>query len=268
MRRRRDIGSGVDVQAYRRVRDGFLDLQYRAQATRLGEEAGAAEGLANAELALAEPSDDGISKQLSDFWDAWSDLANAPDDTAARQALVEQASSLAEAFRTVDEQLALVGPRPLEEFDALTAPGGRVEQIADEIGQLNETIRKFVTAGDPPNDLLDRRDLLLDELSTARPGLRGGPRRRLAARDLRRARRPAAGRRHAGRCPPPRCRRPSGRLGALQAPRRPGGRIDAYRRELNAVAATMADAVNGVHSPAGVFSFTGGAAAEHARRSP
>ena len=31
------LGSGVDVQAYRRVRDTFLDLQYRAQATRLGE---------------------------------------------------------------------------------------------------------------------------------------------------------------------------------------------------------------------------------------
>src|SRR4051794_1561026 len=37
------IGSGVDVLAYRRVRDGFLDLQYRAQATRLGEEAGVAQ---------------------------------------------------------------------------------------------------------------------------------------------------------------------------------------------------------------------------------
>src|SRR5918998_4573561 len=51
------IGAGVDVQAYRRVRDTFLDLQYRAQATRLGEEKGIAEGLGRAELALAEPSD-------------------------------------------------------------------------------------------------------------------------------------------------------------------------------------------------------------------
>src|SRR4029453_15007352 len=29
------LGSGVDVQAYRRVRDGFIDLQYRAQNTSL-----------------------------------------------------------------------------------------------------------------------------------------------------------------------------------------------------------------------------------------
>ena len=160
------LGSGVDVQAYRRVRDGFLDLQYRAQATRLGEEAGVAEGLANAELALAEPSDDGINTQLSDFWDAWSDLHNAPDDAAARQALVEQANSLAEAFHIVDDQLELAGQHAADEFATLTAPGGKVEQIAQELAQLNDTIKRFVTAGDAPNDLMDRRDMLLDELSS------------------------------------------------------------------------------------------------------
>src|SRR3954470_3698944 len=109
------IGSGVDVQAYRRVRDTFLDLQYRAQATRLGEEAGRAEGLDRAELALAEPSDDGINKQLSEFWDAWSDLANGAHDSAARQALVERASALAGAFGTVDSQFDLVGRQAAQE---------------------------------------------------------------------------------------------------------------------------------------------------------
>src|ERR1700750_552173 len=29
------LGSGVDVQQYRRIRDGFIDLQYRAQNTSL-----------------------------------------------------------------------------------------------------------------------------------------------------------------------------------------------------------------------------------------
>src|SRR3954463_7334312 len=39
------IGAGGDVLPSRRTRDTFLDLQYRAQATRLGNEAGKAEGL-------------------------------------------------------------------------------------------------------------------------------------------------------------------------------------------------------------------------------
>src|SRR5918994_5082522 len=70
------IGSGVDVLAYRRIRDTFLDLQYRAQATPLGEEAGKAEGLDRAELALAEPGETGINQKLSDFWSAWGDLSD------------------------------------------------------------------------------------------------------------------------------------------------------------------------------------------------
>ena len=44
-------------------------------------------------------SDDGINTQLSNFWDAWSDFANAPEDSAARQALVEQGSALADVLR-------------------------------------------------------------------------------------------------------------------------------------------------------------------------
>ncbi|HWT23595.1 MAG TPA: flagellar hook-associated protein FlgK [Solirubrobacteraceae bacterium] len=253
------IGSGVDVQAYRRVRDGFLDLQYRAQATRLGEERGIAEGLGRAELALAEPSDDGLSSRLSDFWDAWSGLANAPEDSAARQAVIEQGQSLAGAFKTVDDQLALVRSQAAEEYATLTASGGRIEQIAGEIGQLNDTIKRFVTAGDPPNDLMDRRDVLLDELSTLAQvsvedlgtgSLRvtfGGP----------------------GDPPlvddttvnfPPALSAPSGRLGALRdLAAEPGGRIAQLRSDLNGVAETLAGAVNRLHP--GFFSFTPGAAA-------
>jgi flagellar hook-associated protein 1 len=258
------LGTGVDVQAYKRVRDGFLDLQYRAQATRLGEEAGVAQGLANAELALAEPSDNGINTQLADFWDAWSDVANAPDDAAARQALVEQAGSLAEAFRIVDEQLAIAGGQAAEEYATLTAPGGKVAQIADEIARLNDTIKRFVTAGDPPNDLMDRRDVLLDELSSLG---------QVSVEDLGTGSlRVTFG--GAGDPPlvddttvsfPPALSAPSGRVGALRdLSAVPGGLIDSYRTELGTIAQAMADTVNAVHGSGGgpaFFSYTPGAAA-------
>jgi flagellar hook-associated protein 1 len=252
------IGSGVDVQAYRRVRDTFLDLQYRAQATRLGEESGRAEGLDRAELALAEPSDNGINQQLAEFWDSWSDLANGAHDSAARQALIEQASALAEAFGTVDQQLELVGRQAAEEYAALTAPGGEIAQIGGDIARLNDTIRKFVTAGDPPNDLLDQRDLLLDRLaelgqtSVVDMGdgsievTFGGPGDPPMI--------DATGY-HA-----PALSSPGGRLQALRdLSEVPGGVIDSYRLELSDVARKVADAVNAVHSSAGgpdFFSYT------------
>ena len=52
------LGAGVDVDQYRRIRDGFLDAQFRAQSMRLGYQTTTAATLANAEIALAEPGDD------------------------------------------------------------------------------------------------------------------------------------------------------------------------------------------------------------------
>jgi flagellar hook-associated protein 1 len=167
------IGSGVDVQSFRRIRDGFIDLQYRAQNTNLQDWKARSSALEQAEAALAEPGDNGINTQLSKFWDAWSDLSNAqaPDDQAAKQALVEQAQSLGDAFSTVRAQMSLVQQQTQAQYDDLTRPasgtdsGGDIAQTATELAQLNDTIKRYITVGDTPNDLLDRRDLLLDKLS-------------------------------------------------------------------------------------------------------
>src|ERR1700742_3923952 len=51
------LGSGVDVTGYVRVRDQFLDAQYRGQNTNLQEQGAKADALNTAELSLAEPGD-------------------------------------------------------------------------------------------------------------------------------------------------------------------------------------------------------------------
>src|SRR3954463_4777836 len=82
------LGTGVDVQGFRRVRDQFLDSQFRAQNTNVSEWNAKASGLDSAELSLAEPGENGINKALSDFWDSWSDLTHAPNGESAKQALL------------------------------------------------------------------------------------------------------------------------------------------------------------------------------------
>jgi flagellar hook-associated protein 1 len=240
------IGAGVDVLAYRRIRDTFLDLQYRAQATRLGEEAGRAEGLDRAELALAEPSENGINKQLSEFWSAWGDLANAADDPAARTSLLEKADSLAGAFGIIDAQLALVGQQAADEYATLTAPDGEIDQIGREIAALNDTIKRFVTAGDPPNDLMDQRDLLLDKLAAL--GTTSVVSNADGSVDVTFGGAAAPMIDAAGYHAEPLGANPGGRLGALKdLSTVPGGLIDSYRVELGAVAQTLADSVNALH---------------------
>ena len=55
------LGSGVDVTSFSRVRDQFLDSQYRAQNTGLQQQKARADGLNNAELSLSEPGTSGVS---------------------------------------------------------------------------------------------------------------------------------------------------------------------------------------------------------------
>src|SRR3954451_7640275 len=159
------LGTGVNVQQYTRIRDAFLDLQYRAQNMQVRDQQTRSTQIDQVELALSEPGDNGIASQLAKFWNGWADLSNSPDDIAARQALIEQGKNLAAAFKTVDTQLTTVKSQATAEYASLTGAGGDVVSTANEIATLNAAIKQFTANGDSPNDLMDRRDNLLDKLS-------------------------------------------------------------------------------------------------------
>jgi flagellar hook-associated protein 1 FlgK len=261
------LGSGVDVLAYQRVRDTFLDLQFRGQNSVLGEQAARSEALDRAELTLAEPGENGISKRLSEFWDAWSALAGAPNDPAAQGALLAKGAGLADAFASVKAQLALAQGDAAAEYADLTrasGPGvapGEIEATARELAGLNDTIKKFVTAGDTPNDLLDKRDALLDKLSkygqvsttanadgtvdvafggVAAPPLVAGTAVNWSG--------------------PPAGWNPGGRLGGLLSLSQPGGGIDSFVTELDTIANTVITSVNGSLAAGTPPFFTGNSA--------
>src|SRR3954466_5877097 len=87
------MGTGVGIEAFRRIRTLFLDLQYRAQAMQVGDQETQSQQLDQIEMGLAEPSENGISNELTNVWNGWADLSNSPDDPAARQALIDQAKN-------------------------------------------------------------------------------------------------------------------------------------------------------------------------------
>ena len=253
------LGTGVEVTAYRRIRDTFLDLQFRAQSMRLGGYAAQSRSLDQVELALAEPGSNGIAAQLERFWSGWSDLANTPDSAATRQALVEHARALAQGFATLDGQMATVAQQAADEYAAIVAPGGEVALIAGEVAQLNASIRAAVTSGSQPNDLLDRRDLLLDRLATLGQVSTSDPGDGTLTVSFGDAASPLV----AGTTVtwPQALTAPGGKLGALTAL---APTIAGYRSDLNAAARTLADAVNAIHnggSGTDFFTYTPGAEA-------
>jgi flagellar hook-associated protein 1 FlgK len=257
------LGTGVTVEGYTRVRDAFLDLQYRAQNMQVGDQQTRSTQLDQVELSLSEPGDNGIASQLSKFWNGWADLSNSPDDVAARQALIDQAKNLAASFQTVDTQLTTVKSQANSEYAALTGPSGDVQAIASEISTLNGAIKQFTANGDQPNDLLDRRDQLLDKLSLLGQvrvtDLGNGS----IQVDLGDAAQPLVD--DTTVTWPQALAAPGGKLGALIDIGKTGGTIDSYRTDLNTVVKTIADAVNNLHNPGGTgtnfFTYTAGAEA-------
>jgi flagellar hook-associated protein 1 FlgK len=258
-----NLGTGVTVEGYRRMRDGFLDLQYRAQAMQVGDQQTKSRQLDQVELVLAEPSNNGIAAQLSKFWNGWADLSNSPDDVAARQALIDQGKNLAAAFKTVDAQLTTVKTQAASEYAALTGTGGDVPAIANEIAQLNAAIKQFTANGDAPNDLLDRRDQLLDKLSNlgqVRVTDLGGGTIQVNLGD---AAAPIVN--DTTVTWPQALTNPGGQLGALLTISQTGGTIDTYRTDLNNMVKSLATAVNALHNPGGTgtnfFNTTAGSEA-------
>lgn len=256
------LGTGVDVTSYRRIRDSFLDLQFRAQNMQVGYGTARAGALEQAEMRLSEPGDNGISARLSSFWGSWSNLANAPEGGAARGALIEDARTLVSSINALDDGLRTVMTQSAQELSILTGAGGELEGIARELAALNGAIRDSQRVGAQPNDLLDRRDLLLDKLSSlaqvsvAEDGA-GSIRVTLGG---------AAAPLVDGTTvtwPAPAMPNPGGRIGALMDAGSATGTIASYRADLAGFAQALTTQVNATYNPAaGVdfFSYDAGTA--------
>lgn len=254
------IGTGVDVTAISRIRDVFLDVQYRAQATTLGDAAARAGSLDQAQLAFAEPSEDGIGAQLQKFWSSWSDVANAPTSQPAREALIANAQALTQMFGTVSSQLSTVASQAAQEYATETGPSGDVALWAKQLAGLNTAISDAVSTGQTPSDLMDQRDQLIDKLSSlAQVSVTdlGNGAQKIDFGGVTLVDPSAPG----GYTWPQTLTSPGGKLGALLSLSSPSGPVLTYRSQLDAVAASLVSSVNALHTSTPFFDPAGTTAA-------
>ncbi|AVQ44425.1 flagellar hook-associated protein FlgK [Clostridium botulinum] len=156
------VGTGVQIVAINRVRDSFLDYQTRVELGVEGQFASRNKFLSQIENILNEPTDVGISKLFGKMFDAWHDLSLNPQTSNARSVVMEQASALADELNHTFNELSKLKENTQREIQQTVF---EVNSILDQINQLNQEIIQVKVAGQQPNDLMDRRDLLLDKLS-------------------------------------------------------------------------------------------------------
>ena len=156
------LGTGVTVQEVERVRDNFLDGQLRTEMSGLGRYQAQNDALSEVETIFNEPSDTGLNNMLNTFFNDWQELSKNAESIPIRTSLVQDAVTLTDQFNHLYTQLETVkgNLNDLQQIDV-----GDINSKAQQIADLNVQIQNLITAGEQPNDLLDRRDALLDDLS-------------------------------------------------------------------------------------------------------
>lgn len=156
------IGYGVEVLGVNQIRDPFLDVRYRMEMSNLGTEDKKLEILEKINGIMDEfGKDNAVDDQFSDFFKQLSTMASTKDsnDNLARSS----AKTLTDMIRKYADQLTDVK----ENLETNTK--GDVDDINDILGniqKLNASIKKGQTHGNSSLELLDQRNLLIDELST------------------------------------------------------------------------------------------------------
>ncbi len=156
------LGTGVEFDSITRVREKFLDDQYRNENTNFGSWSIQRDTLEKLEAIVNEPSDTGFRTVMDNFYKSWSDLSKNPEDVTARRIVKETTLALTDAMNQISRQLDSLS----QDLDSnIAVKSNEIQGYLGNIANLNSAIVKVESLGDNANDLRDQRDLMADKLS-------------------------------------------------------------------------------------------------------
>lgn len=157
------IGTGVKTMTVERMYDQFLVDRVR-NATSSSSNLDIFSEYAGRVADVLGDADAGLNGSLENFFNAVQDVANDPTSTPARQLLLSEAESLVDRFQYLDSQLSQTRAEVNGQLETLA---GEVNSLSQAIADINQQIVVAVgrAGGQPPNDLLDTRDQLVNQLS-------------------------------------------------------------------------------------------------------
>ncbi|MEK3918590.1 flagellar hook-associated protein FlgK [Paenibacillus sp. FSL K6-2393] len=156
------LGTGVEFDSITRVREKFLDDQYRNENTNFGSWSIQRDTLEKLEAIVNEPSDTGFRTVMDNFYKSWSDLSKNPEDVTARRIVKETTLALTDAMNQISRQLDALS----QDLDSnIAVKSNEIQGYLGNIANLNSAIVKIESLGDNANDLRDQRDLMTDKLS-------------------------------------------------------------------------------------------------------
>jgi len=156
------VGTGVKIDAILRLRDAFLDGQYRQEATRAGYWETLESTFSNLELFIGEPSENGLSASIEKIQQSLQEFQKRPDSSSARQSFVQELDNFCSLLGGLEENMQDLRASLNMQIQSKTQ---EANDLIDNLAALNRQIMSLKALGQNPNDLMDRRDLLVEKLS-------------------------------------------------------------------------------------------------------
>jgi flagellar hook-associated protein 1 FlgK len=157
------FGQGANVTSVVRRYDQFLGVQAleaQTQSSNLTAQFDLAQQVSN----LFGDPNGGLTPALQDFFSSVNTVANAPESIAARQTMIGSGQSLVNRLDTFDQRLSQIrdslNGRMMSSVTLINSYGKQIAALNDNIVQLQAQ-----SSGQIPNDLMDQRDLLINQLS-------------------------------------------------------------------------------------------------------
>ena len=155
------IGSGVDVGGVQRAYSQAAANQLNTSQSTLGQLT-ALQNYTSQIDNLFGTTAGGLTTALQTYYSGWSAVADDPTSSAARQALLGDASALAANLNSTSSQLQEMNS---DVNTRITADVNQINSISTQISSLNTQIAQSSGSGQAPNQLLDQRDQLVSNLS-------------------------------------------------------------------------------------------------------
>lgn len=157
------IGTGVQVAGISRMQDQFVMNQLMNGYSTTNKHQALSDTIGQLEATFNEPSATGLSNQISEVLNAWTNLASNPEQAASKTMLVQTSETFVDTVQHMANAMKALKEDTVQELDkAAVDANSTLEQLED----LNYQIWQASVKGYTPNDLLDTQDQLVNKLAS------------------------------------------------------------------------------------------------------
>jgi len=156
------LGGGVKGTSIMRNYDQFMVQRLASQESNLGSLEAQQEAMRLVETVFNEAPGLAINDLMNQFWSSWQDLADNPEISATRQSVIQSSQLIIDQLHTMGTELIQT------QFDiglSMDTAIGDVNSIITQIADLNVQIVGVESPVSQANDLRDKRDTLVHNLS-------------------------------------------------------------------------------------------------------